>query len=394
MRLVVLLVVSLVAAGLAGCVKGGDPSAQTPPTTADADVPPSFALPDDRGVSSAANETNATEAGAGGIDHKHDYWRGHDQVVIFAGSVAISTLPIFPEGEGSTPKGVGYLKLGGLPEDPATHALVYEGADKVTVFVKSPTVRGQAVPATIALTIQHMTAATSEWSEPRPLAYDQPFEIPVASRETDMPHSTQSLWNFRFVSDKPPTFASVNVTVTVSKGGEVVDWPGHPDFYADRSERVVLDRDVKTHVYGFPENSFYEGMDAFEIPDKLISYGTSLLDVYVNVSGFSSTAPVSPTEYFLYAHNATDLGITCCPEGFADVDARNDLKTYHFQVPVEADAMDGPYQPVSRWGFYVAARVGAPIPVSHGFTDGASYDVVYHMTIVARKAETPTTPSA
>lgn len=386
MRRAVLLATLLLSAGCFGKDdEPADPLATAAPAANDSAS--NATLPDGRGESLGNKETNRTEAGVGGVEHRHDYWAGREQVVVLQQDVAFAPFPFFPDGQGTPPKGVAYLTL---PEG----MLVYEGAEKVTLVVKPAPVRGVAPsPAPPALTVQYRTAADAEWREPAALPYEQPFEVQVEPQETDMPHSTVSLWNFRLVADRPSTSAErVNVTVTAYRGRDVADWPGHPDFYAETSERVVLDRAVTTHVYGFPENTFYEGMDAYEVPDKLISYGTGVVDVYVNVTRFTATLPVSPTEYILYVHNATDLGIVCCPEGYQDVNGKNDLASYHFQVPVDVPGMDSPYQPHSRWGFYLAARVGAPVPVAHGFTDGASYDVEYHMTIIARKAETAGAP--
>ncbi|HEX2021126.1 MAG TPA: hypothetical protein VHH36_00310, partial [Candidatus Thermoplasmatota archaeon] len=332
-------------------------------------------------VSAAAAETNRTEEGAGGVEHRHDYWQGREVAVLFDGSVGLSAIPLFPKGQGSTPAGVGYVKL-------PPGALVYEGAEKVTVLATADPIGGAVPPP--GLTIQWRTAAASEWSEPVQLAYGTALDIPVSARETDMPHSTLSLWNFRLLSDRPPSFESVLLNVTATRGRSVVDWPGHPDFYASGPERVVFEGPVTTHQYGFPENAFYEGQDSWTAPTRLISHGTGVLDVYVNVTGFASTPPTTPAGYYLYVHNATQLGYVCCEyEGYDDVQGNNDLKTYHFRVPVEEGDMDGPYQPESRWGFRLVAGIGANLPAAGpvGFTDGASYDIDYEMKIVARQAE-------
>lgn len=367
---------------LAGCTSG-DEAPVTPAANASEDNgTPSFALPDDRGVSAAANETNRTEEGVGGVEHKHDYWQGAETVVLFQESVSLSTLPFFPKGEGSTPAGVAYVKL-------PPGKLVYEGADAVRVLAVAEPLRGVAPTPPPALTLQWLTAASSAWSEPVPLVYGMELEISVEARETDMPHSEVSLWNFRILSERPPTFENVNLTITTTRGRDVVDWPGHPDFYAETSERVVYEGPTRTHQYGFPENAFYEGQDSWTRPAKLISYGTGVLDVYVNVTRFSSTPPMDPAGYGLYVHNATQLGYVCCEySSYDDAGGNNDLKTYHFVVPVNVTDMDGPYQPESRWGFRLVAAIGANVPSVGpvGFTDGATYDIDYDMKIVARKA--------
>lgn len=371
--LALLLVLTL----LAGCIRGGDDAVE-PASDANATAPPAASnatLPDGRGESLGNKETNRTEEGVGGVEHRHDYWAGREQAIVFQRDVTFAPFPFFPEGKGSTPKGVAYISL---PEG----SLVYEGTDKVVV-VAAARIRDQTHPQPAALRLQYRTAADAAWREPVNLALGQPFEIPVEAKETDMPHSTASLWNFRLVADRPSALVveAFNVTVTAYKGREVVDWPGHPDFYAETSERVVLDGDFRSHQYGFPEDGFYEDMDGWIEPTKLVSYGTGLLNVYVNVTTFASTPPIPATEYVLNVHNATLLSTECCSDVYRDAEGKNDLKSYHFVVPVDTAGMDSPYQPASRWGFRLAAVTGA-------FTDSSTYDVDYHMTIVARKAET------
>lgn len=69
MRSLLSLVVLLL---LAGCVGRGAEEPEAPVEPAQEREAPSFVLPDGRGVSAAENETNRTEAGVGGVDHKHD----------------------------------------------------------------------------------------------------------------------------------------------------------------------------------------------------------------------------------------------------------------------------------------------------------------------------------
>lgn len=364
-----LLVLSLLAAG---CFGKAPPAGPVKPASTAGENDTSFALPVG-GTSAAASETNVTEKGAGGVQHTHDYWKGRTSVVVFQGDVVPAVFPFFPEGQGTTPKGVSYVVL------PNT-SLVYEGTSKVRLVVRAPTVRGTAEPTPPALSFSYRTAADTAWRSGGEITYNTPIEIAVRPTETDMPHSVQSLWNFRLLFDRPALTEAVNVTLTAIRGGDVASWPGHPNFYPNgRTERVVFDQDVKTHVYGFPQDGFYEGTEAWVPPQKLVSYGTGWLDVYVNVTGFSSTPPIPATLYELYVHNATQLGVTCCDgDVWQDADGKNNLKTYHFHVNVTAEGMDGPYQPASRWGVHLAAVTGA-------FSDSTSYDIAYHMTIVAHK---------
>lgn len=372
---------------LAGCFGGDDPvePAETPPVNQTPEEPP--ALPDGRGTSAGSIETNATEQGVGGVEHKHDYWQGQETAVLYQDDVVLSIFPTFPDGQGTMPKGVAYVKL---PDG----KLVYEGADRVSFLAGPPDVPfGRAPdPAPPGLMMQYRTAADTEWRPATALTYGTPFEIPVGPTETDMPHSTTSLWVFRLVAERGGFEERVNVTITAYRGGDVVDWPGHPDFYADKAERVLLDEDVTTHINGFPDNMFYENPKGWAHPTYLVSHGTKRLEIWANVSGTTATTPTAaePVSYVLNWHNATKAEF----EGdifnyVTDAEGKNDLKSYHFTLEVDPTGMDGPYQPSSRWGFRIEAGYGnpaiadLPIPFAGGCTDCASYDVSYHLTIIA-----------
>lgn len=391
------LLLLLLPGALAGCFGGDDSPGEEAPQAVANESATTAQLPDGRGQSAGNLETNKTEEGVGGVEHKHDYWQGQEQVVLFQDDVTLSFIPLFPDGEGSTPKGVAYVKL---PSD----RQVFEGTEKVTVLVGAPTLRGAEIPNPPQVTLQYRSAADADWREPVPIAYGAALEIPVEPKETDMPHSTFSLWVFRITSDRPAVAASgvVNVTVTAHKGREVVDWPGHPDFYGDKAYRVVLDKDVTTHIRGFPENVFYEGND-WAVPDLLISHGTARVEVWTNITSAKATSPTvaDPVSFYLNMHNATQVGFeNDIFNWFDDADGRNDLASYHFVVPVSDVGMDGPYQPASRWGFRLEAGYGASavkdvVPFG-GCGDCASYDIDYHVTVIAYPPaeEAPAAPAA
>lgn len=385
-RVRVLAVALLVlVSGLAGCMnRGGDAEPEPDPLASAGNASNQTAeLPDGRGVSSGNVETNRTEQGVAGVEHKHDYWNGAEKVDVFSGDVTLSVLPVFPDGEGTTPKGVGYIKL-------PNGSLVYEGAEKVSVLVKTPTVRGQANPAISGVVMQYRSAADADWRERSTLTFDAPFDIDVDPQMTDMPHSTSSLWVFRFTADNAE-FTSINVTITAFKGREVVDWPGHPDFYADKAYRVVMDADVTSVLQGFPDNVFYEGND-WEVPPLLISYGTKRVEVFANVSAIRSTRPTAqePVAVYLAMHNATQVGFeTDIFNYYADVRGEDNLQSYHFVLPVTDEGMDAPYQPASRWGFALHVGWGQgptqelPLPFAGGCGDCTSYEVDWRITVIA-----------
>lgn len=386
------LLLSLLAptVSLAGCFNsgGGDGDDDLDQTNMTGNQgAPNATLPDDRGEAIAFQETNKTEEGLGGVEHKHDYWKGETRAVVFSDTVFFSFIPVYPDGPGSNPRSVAYIKL---PQP----NLVYEGATSVEVLVESVDVEGVAHPMAPALTLTYRTASGDGFQDGPALAIGSPAILPVSAKETDMPHSVSSLWAFRIATDRPEWFSTAKVTITAVKGSEVVDWPGHPEFYTDSSQRVVVDKDFKVHRAGLDELMLYGAASTWVAPDKLISYGTGRLDVFINITRAVASNGAEPKGFFLEYHNATILDAeNRFNERLDDEEKGREFthKDYHFVIEVDPNGMDGPYQPKSRWGFRpVATFAELPDnPVANGLCPGCfAYDIEYHMTIIATKAET------
>ncbi len=390
--LVVLFVLATAAPPLSGCFgDGGERGADSvaPDVNQTASGGANATLPQDRGQSSGLLETNRTETGVGGVDHTHDYWAGTSQIVLFEGPVYFSSTPVYPDGEGSDPKSVAYVKLRQYPAP----MLVYEGAATVEVTARGPAIAPLefAIPVTHptppALKLQYRTAADVDWRAPADLPYDAPFVIDVQPKETDMPHSVSSLWVWRLTTDRPHEL-EINLTIIAFRGRDVENWPGHPDFYADQKSRVVLDTDVQTRMSGVAEGDLYDSGGTWVHPDKLVSHGTTRLEVFANVTRVDAEVFQQATGFFLEYHNATIIG----PEirfgkRLHDGDGTNDLHAYNFTIEVDAAGMDGPYQPASRWGFRLMATfadVDVPGVGGVGVCPGCfPYEIEYHLAIVA-----------
>ncbi|HET6404217.1 MAG TPA: hypothetical protein VFH78_06180 [Candidatus Thermoplasmatota archaeon] len=396
--LVLLLALATVAAG---CIGKEDVAPSDDVPAGNQTTAPNATLPDGRGESAGLLETNKTEEGVGGVEHRHDYWEGKEQVVLFDRTIFIGCPPCMPDGEGTDPKAVQYVKLGKLPEDETKDALVYEGASKVEVLFGEPRLLGgmlgelvSAHPAPPSFFLQYRSASDSEWTQPVQVTPGTPMVIQLTPHMADMPHSTHSLWVFRVTTDRPDPQVLVPMKVTVFKGADVVDWPGHPDFYADKSSRIVMQQHVTTHMSGIEGFFLYDTGGTWAHPEKLISWGTKEIRVIINITSASNAYGAAPTGYFLEAHNATIIG----PEvnfgsRHADVRGLNDLKNYEFALLVDEAGMDGPYQPASRWGFRAMATFAdfdsptplpPPIPNSIGLCPGCfPYDIEYDITVIA-----------
>lgn len=368
---------AVVALLLAGCFGGGEPVASAVEGNATDDVA-NATLPDGRGQSAGLAETNRTEEGLGGIEHRHDNWQGQEQLTLFDKDVVMDATPLFPDGEGSQPRSVTYVKL-------PNGSLVFEGTDRLTLTFSAPAapngLGGHPSPA--ALSVQVLTAASSEFGDPLAVAFGEPVEVPVEPRETDMPHAVGSLWAFRLTTDRSDSYTT-HLTVVAHKGREVVEWPGHPDFYADSDARVVLDAHVTTRRTGIHGTTLYDDQGNWIAPDKLVSWGTSRLEIHVNVTDFRAELPAEPNAFNLEFHNATVLG----PEANTgstsyDVDPPTDDRAYNFTVRIADYGMDSPYQTQSRWGFRMVATFGAD-QVRGTLCPGCfPYEVEYDVRIVA-----------
>jgi hypothetical protein len=404
-RLAALLLAALLP--LAGCIGGPDEPPATNDTPLNETSAPNATLPDGRGTSAGITETNKTEEGVGGVEHKHDYWKGQDRVVLFDRLISLQCPPCMPDGEGTQPKSVAYVKLGKLPGASAeasgrdgvpaegADAMVYEGAASVEILFEAPTTLSEdnpaAHPSPAQLFVQYRSAADADWREPMRVTYDTPMVIEVTPEMTDMPHSTHSLWVFRLSTDRPD-YLEVPMTVTVVKGREVVDWPGHPDFYADKSSRVVMQQHVTTHMSGIESFALYDSGGTWATPERLISWGTKEITVIVNVTGAKNAYGATPTGYFLEAHNATIIG----PEitfgsRHSEINGANDLRTYEFAMLVDEAGMDSPYQPASRWGFRLMATfadIDFPTGGGIGLCPGCfPYDIEYDIVVIAQDFE-------
>jgi hypothetical protein len=223
-----------------------------------------------------------------------------------------------------------------------------------------------------------------------------------------MPHTEKSLWVFRLYTAQPTSIV-FHIRVTAVKGNAVVNWPPHPNLYADKPDRVVFDGDVQLHNAGTVQENV-DGKDpAWTMPERVISWGTDSVDVTVTNVAFSPTGGSSPAtapdHYLLEYHNATfipKLG-NGDQAGARLEDKATDHTTWRVSLKVDNQSYDSPYGQNSRWGFRFVPRFGgqadptncfaAVEPVSPGLYHdlqntviGCQYvpwDLTYHVKIVA-----------
>ncbi|HEX2021765.1 MAG TPA: hypothetical protein VHH36_03580 [Candidatus Thermoplasmatota archaeon] len=372
------LVLMLLLPPLAGCI-GGDDAVKPQEEAKPNETLPDGALPDGRRAI-AYEATNRTEGGAGGVDHRHDYWEGREQVTLVAGSVALSVLPLFPGGQGTT-RSTGVVRI------PAP-GLVYEGAVAVEFTLGAPQVaEGVPHPSASPVKLSYRTSSDTAFREVGPVKPGETVRIEVQPRETDMPHSATSRWAFRLDSDRLD-YVRYDVTVVAFRGADVLAWPGHPDMWADVTERLVLDGVGTTNAPNIASDVMYGSTEAFVHPTQIVPPGTGWIDVWVNITSVETTPGTEVAFFFLRHHNATVDDDYYGDYAYDVHDKRGAEGTYHFVLNVTEDGMDSPYADASRWGFLVDAFVGSTVSC-HG-----CYDVKAEWTIqvIVHKFEPPAEP--
>jgi hypothetical protein len=369
----------LLMGAFAGCIgKSDEPTPEEMNETNSAngvlDANESAVAPDGRGELSAFKETNRTEAnGTGAMEHKHDYWHGESRRLVTHLASGLIPFPLLPckeagtctaGGSGETyPPGTAIADYD-IPRQEG-YGLVYEGTAQLELLLNYATGPTQCAEGVCTPPVDHpavtpnfdyLTAA----DEPgvfRPggtLEVGVPFIIPVKPFEADMPHQTKSLWVFRIYSGEP-TWWEWNITMTAVKGGEVVDWPPHPDLYAEKSERTIFDAPVHLESKGTVDSNLYGSDAGWVNPERIISWGSQRVEVTVSNVVLTTEAPVPPSGFVLEYHNASKPPLLGhgAQYGGRLVDEGSDGSTYSFVIDItnDHDSYDTPYGEKSRWGF-------------------------------------------
>ncbi|HUR69856.1 MAG TPA: hypothetical protein VM370_11480, partial [Candidatus Thermoplasmatota archaeon] len=397
-------------AGLSGCIRGNDPAEeQAANETVDnvIDANDTVTAPDGRGDISAFKETNKTEVGTGGMMHSHDYWNGQTRLELFTDNMWFIPLPAWPCRSGNAPDGDCYNPGTSIADiDLPAPTLVYEGTGAVEILFKDfcvgptraqGTFQGQSAPCVpnpqVKMGFDYLTAADEpgEWRTYGLVDEGTPVVIPVKPDEADMPHQAKSFWLFRIYTDQA-TSVTFNFTVTAVKGNSIVDWPPHPDLYADKTTREILNGPFTTDSRGWADFWITGNDGSWVNPDRVISYGTDSVEVFVTKKAFSVAGglPIEPDYFYLDVHNASFISKMGNGDlvGARVIDEGSDGTTYHFTIPVTAYDMDTPYGQKSRWGFRFAARFaddGCP-DVDQSIQQGCQwfpYTLDYDMKILA-----------
>lgn len=413
------IAVVLAGAVLAGCIGGKDDGKAATTDVNKTGVIDANETTAPVGTKIAAfNETNATETtGQGAMMHQHDYWHSKTRKVIWTQNIGLIPLPLTPckttdctlGGSSETyPPGTAIADFDMPAYDPVTDTggMVFEGTDHLEITAADVRVwpSGTGGSPHVAHPAIHVMfdylAANDEPGKFRTggeLKPDTPFILPVKPTDADMPHSQKSLWVWRIYTGEANAF-SFNLTVVAVKGNSIANWPPHPNLYADKTERVVLDAEQKFESKGTADYEMYGSMAGWQGPDKIISYGTDSIDVTVSNVQFASQLPTTPDHYVFEWHNASSAFLmgNGDPAGGRLEDKGSDGKTFRFSIKTEAMSYDTPYGQKSRWAFRLMPRFTDPTQCTEAATGGdpfiaeilvgcqfVPYTMSYHIKIVA-----------
>jgi hypothetical protein len=94
-------------------------------------------------------------------------------------------------------------------------------------------------------------------------------------------------------------------------------------------------------------------------PQKLISYGTRSVYVWVNVTDYAASNPaLAPVSWYLWHTNAS--GVSNITSPFDATNHSIDKKEHFWILPVNDTDMDSPYQDHSRWQFQLRGSYATP----------------------------------
>lgn len=409
-----LAVLALTSVAFTGCIAGDEPQEEGPLVNTSG-AGPTMEMPDGReGKIVAFEETNMTEAGVGGVDHHHDNWGSQTRMVLFESEQSMNA---FPDGQNRA-----YTTFNVPYPSPGATGIVFEGTGQVEVTISEPSRRacegaftlgghpictdylpvledGTPVPpdptgGPTGLFLRYRHGSASDFIDAGPLTWGAPTAIKITDpRQTDMPHSTTSLWQFQVISpnayDTTLSF-KVKAEIVRSDEADIPLWPGHPLFYTP--EKRVREIYTGSHTGAGTGVSSTEETEIIQ-PDRLISYGTKSVYVWANITSVSAPNPLTaPITWYLWHTNAS--GITNITNPFDEVTHSASVKNHFWILPVKDNDMDSPYQDGSRWQFELRGAMTTPDPANTNrqvscYGGCADYVVKYDIVVKASDIEEP-----
>ena len=331
------------------------------------------------GASAAAppvdDGTTTMEADVGHQPHIHDYWQGRERVTLFEGVVEPDTSE---NGIFLTLANAFFTRearVGATPWLLPDGSIVFEGTGSIEFTVQLND------PATTSVAMSYKHANTPEYAEFVSLVAGQPFALPVTPEMADMPHSATSRWGFFFQPEAPGAMLGpFDLKIDVVKMHDIDLFPGHPDLWDGRDERVLMDGHHRTEKFSYATRGAYllENGDFGEpefAPEKIVPMETTRIRVEAVITGTEATAgEVTEARFFYRGADTTQL-----QSGGAPVEGSWAEKRLVWEVEVTMEMADSPYASASQWRFMVepATQFAGADPTCGGCVDSAlEFDVL------------------
>lgn len=331
------------------------------------------------GAAPVARSGNATDLGH--MPHLHDYWSGKDRVTLFD--------DVIDPGENQDP--FENLEPFLVDKEPKLGRTVWRLPDGAIVYEGTGTMEITATwddPRVTAIALEYRSGVDAEFGEPLPLPHGETLSIPITPEMTDMPHMSTSRWVFGWEPADAPGAAlgPFNVKIDIVRVADVMLFPGHPELFEGKPEKVLHDLDHEQAEVSYAKrvpNLATQGDfgEKTVSPQKVVPMETKAMQVEVTVLDTSATpGVVSDIRFFYHGADTTFLGhpYVIPYEGSFDTG----VLVYRF--PVTMEQTDTPYGEQSQWVFFVepvTKFVGADEEGECGGCTDVS--IKYHLKVVA-----------
>lgn len=385
MRLPVVLVLALLlTGGLAGCLGGGkEEPAPVVNRSATAATP----------IVDTGNATNTTtESAMTTMAHGHDYWQGKERLTLIDQDVDVSPQQAvqftFMDVLRDRNPAVGGASVR-LPDGMA----VFEGTGKmeITATWSAPTVTGA--------TVRYRTAASTDWSDAKPLTSGQALKLDITPDMTDMPHSKTSRWGFLLTPAQGQVMqGSIHFKVDIIRLRDISLWPGHGLLFAGAHTLTLYDGQASSKhdsavsaLTGFVTGDGASPDDEGVASQKVVPMETMWMTANVTITDASAQVGTVRNVSFLYKAANTN--------GFRQANlTQGDMEKgiFQFSWPVNMAQTDSPYAKTSQWRYDLLIQTSDPTGVLGNCRGCSDAQVQYKLVVVAYDAAKPSlaAPSA
>ncbi|MEA3198926.1 MAG: hypothetical protein QOE90_354 [Thermoplasmata archaeon] len=378
MRLALVLVAALfLTGGLAGCLGGKDAPAK--PAAINATNTSKVAI-------DTGNSANAS-GDMGQVAHMHDYWNGKERITLVDQDLNIQPQDALAQTFTNTFR---YQDpaVGGTTVRPPDNVMVFEGTGKmeITATWSSPTVS--------SVTVRYRSAASSDWSQPKPLTSGAPLPLEITPDMTDMPHSKTSRWVFQLMPAQGGVIeGALHFRVDIVRMRDISLWPAHGDLFGGAHTLVLFDGQA---------TSSHQGAES-AIVDRATNNGDSPPEgvqaaKVVPMETMWMTANVTITDataQFGQVRNISFLYKTADSSNFrrANVTHSDFAKgVFQFSWPVKMQQTDSPYDKQSQWRFDLQIATSDPSGQLGQCGICSDAQVQYKLQVVAYDAAHPELP--